>query len=193
MNEEDIIRRLQEDKDDANALNALWKLRGDFRGWYLNHGWNESDSDALLNAALLKIIVSCRQCKTHARGWMWTIVKRTALDEWRKRENDPLGKLREKSAKEFIQEADTARTIRDEGIESEIDDLDVRECVDAAMADFTQDNHVMGSILEWFQDGVDQREIADRIGKSYAATRKIVGKAKKLFMPYAFRCNELLA
>jgi RNA polymerase sigma factor (sigma-70 family) len=161
-----------------------------FIGFYINQGWSPQDAEEIANDVMYKIFEKLSQCDENPTAWMWRIARNIATDQWRKQKNKPITNRKTES----LNAADTDKPPPVELITDGLDknmDLEVRKCVVEALVNFTENYPEMGSILDWRMDNVRQKEIADRIGRSYDATRQLMRQALDIFAPLTMRCNEL--
>jgi DNA-binding NarL/FixJ family response regulator len=68
----------------------------------------------------------------------------------------------------------------------------VEECVSAAIIKFSEIEPERAYVLDLLVEGIEGKEIAERIGRTYAATRQYLSECRKHLMPFVGECYELL-
>ena len=161
-----------------------------FIGFYINQGWSPQDAEEIANDVMYKIYEKLSQCDENPTAWMWRIARNIATDQWRKQKNKPITNRKTESLNAADADKPPPVELITDGFDKNVD-LEVRKCVVEALVKFTENYPEMGSMLDWRMDNVRQKEIADRIGRSYDATRQLMRQALDIFTPLTMRCNEL--
>jgi RNA polymerase sigma factor (sigma-70 family) len=187
MTDEEIIQRIAAGgpSDHHHALQHIYNRWGPaMKHYFIRKGCSIKDADDLFQDSVVKIWSAAGQFKASgpATSWVWTIARNTLNDHLRKAlrlpESEPLNG----------DEGDAiiiAPNIYD--AEAEADD-----CVSEGLKRFAQQDPDRAYALELWTADLDLREIADRIGRSYGATRQYLMECRKKLRPLLEPCLQYL-
>lgn len=175
MNLDHLVERLKKNRKDEQAQSALYtELLPDLVSWYERHGFSPHDSEDLAHDAIFKIIEKIKQCRYEPNKFIWTVAKNIARDKWRA-----------PKISSYDSNKDTRRS-------EETPQYDPMEgCVAAGLARFqNEEGGERAAVIAWRIDNVSPKDIAQRIGRSYDATRQFIMQSMKKFKPFVMHCFD---
>ena len=163
------------------------EVGGDFKRRLKVRGLNEQDAEDVLQQTMIKILLSARTYLGigSARGWMWSIAKNTMRDKLREHKR--------RASREIslsILEPDEER-LGQATPELEASSL-LQKCYAEAMDKFMEEHPDRYETILLKMEGIGDQEIAERLGRTYAATRQYISQCRKILKPYLANCLELL-
>lgn len=188
MTAEQILKHLVGGGADQNAaLKVLYRNQGKaFTRSFIHKGVSLADAEDLLQEAILKILKGAStfngrgaQSPDPANAWMWQIVHNTLSDHFR----------RNRIKLEPLPDDDILCEIP---IGQSDCNRDVEDCVTKGIACFALKSPERAYVIELVVDEIDQQEIADRINRSYAATRQYIKQCREHIRPFIKHCLDML-
>lgn len=191
MTDQQLLAKLRDGgPGQLEALRELYRVKGRaFGRYFVSQGISSNDAEDLLQVVVLRILRDASTVRdiTSANAWMWQIARNCLTDEYRKRNARPEELLTEEQWDKEIEHSDYLQD-SDELDQSRV----VEECVSKGMARFAEHEPDRAFVLEMVVEGLDQKEIAERSGRSYGAIRTFICECRKKLKPYIQHCLELL-
>ena len=164
------------------ALTAFYERWAvEMKGYFVSQGLQADDASDVLQECVVKIWRNAHQYngKGGARSWMWSIARNSLCDQLRKRKSSP----------EFVGVDDSLEKTHaaPAGVEYTASD-----CFDKGLKDFELVDRERAYVLQLLCDQIDIQDIAERIGRSYGATRTYLTDCRKKIRPFVEPCIELL-
>lgn len=191
MTDEEILKKLElGGKEQEKALSELYtKKAKEFGRFFIGRGLDKGSADEVLQETILKILEKASAYKSSgsANAWMWQIARNELMDHFRfiKREKHNIKNIQE------IKLTDPNEGLTNLGA---IDPSRVAEdCVTQGLLRFEEMDPDRAYAIKLVVEGVDGREIADRIGRSYTAARQYLTQCRQHLAPYIKDCLPLLA
>ena len=117
---------------------------------------------------------------------MWQIARNTVTDNYRKKPKEmPIEELDEEGQR--AAENQTLSAWGENGSRS------AEECFSKGLILFKEVEPERAYVIELLVEGVDGQEIANRISRSYTATRQYLTHCRKALAPYVEHCRPLLS
>lgn len=191
MTDEEIISELNAGGERrAAALKVLYRGKGKEFLRYFMWTWKLSrdDADDVLQETVIKILNYADTYKFGgtAGAWMWQIARNTVTDNYRKKPKEtPIEALDEGGQR--AAENQTSSVWGESGSRS------VEECYSEGISLFKEVEPDRAYVIELLVEGVDGQEIANRISRSYTATRQYLTQCRKALAPYVEHCRPLLS
>ena len=191
MTDDEILIGIQAGgaKQDA-ALRALYHEKGREFHRYFMWTWRLSrdDADDVLQETVLKILRFADSYRPEgtAGAWMWQIARNTVTDNHRK-------KSKETSTEELDEGGQRMVENQTSSAWGESASRSAEECVAQGLNRFKEIEPDRAYVIELLVEGVDGQEIANRISRSYTATRQYLTQCRKAFAPYIGPCLPLLS
>jgi len=191
MTDEEIISEINAGGDrQTAALKALYLGKGKEFIRYFMWTWKLSRDDAndVLQETVLKILnyADTYRFGGTAGAWMWQIARNTVTDNYRKKPKEaPTEELDEEGQREA--ENQTSSVWGESGSRS------AEECFSEGLILFKEVEPERAYVIELLVEGVDGQEIANRISRSYTATRQYLTQCRKALAPYIEHCRPLLS
>lgn len=183
MTDEELIQLIHTEgrQPDGRALPMLYARWGiAMKAYFLSQGVSLPDAEDILSETFVKIWRSAASFEGQgsARAWCWTIARNTLHDRLRKLQQDACLEL----------DPDAGLDVCD--LPPDPDDME--GCVNDGLERFALDEPERAYVLQLLVAEVPVAEIAERIGRSYAATRTFMSESRKKLKPYILHCLELL-
>ena len=196
MTDDDILKQLAGDSAaQSAALRRLYEGKGrEFGRFFVARGLDRAEADDVVQETLLKILKQAQNFRGEgtANAWMWQIARNALIDYQRKYSHEV--NLDDDQWKQA--EDEDSRRPREERVFQASDDKDpsreAEACVSRGLSRFASEEPERAFALELVVEGVDGQEIADRIGRSYAATRQYLLQCRQRLAPYIKDCLALL-
>ena len=200
MNDEEIIKELAAGGSrQSAALRRLYMDKGkEFGRFFVRKGLDRVDADDVLQETFLKILKQAQNYKgegvseNHANAWMWQIARNALADHFRQKppedglDEDEWRRVEEVNSKNPAEPNPLwVHNGLDESRQAE-------DCVQRGLALFSQKEPDRAYAIELLVEGVAGNEIADRIGRSYAATSQYLTECRKALAPFIQDCLQLL-
>ena len=213
MTEEEIIKALcLRGNVQTRALTFLYQTKGrEFGRYFVRNRMNISDAEDAVQDTILKILkyASSFNNEGTAKAWMWQIARNTLIDFKRKEKTTSkyIKNIEEKDWNQAIGADGGSVGIFDDekiyGAENIIISPNIvtnnnsyketaEECVSKGLKDFELTDPERAYALGLFIEGVDGKEIAERIGRSYDATRQYLKQCREKISPFISNCLQLL-
>ena len=191
MTDEEIISEINAGGDrQTAALKALYLGKGKEFIRYFMWTWKLSRDDAndVLQETVLKILnyADTYRFGGTAGAWMWQIARNTVTDNYRK-------KPKEAPIEERDEEGQREAENQTSSVWGESGSRLAEECFSEGLILFKEVEPERAYVIELLVEGVDGQEIANRIGRSYTATRQYLTQCRKAFAPYIEHCWPLLS
>jgi RNA polymerase sigma factor (sigma-70 family) len=189
MTDEETLKHLAGDKAmQTAALRRLYEGKGrEFGRFFVGRGLDRAEADDVVQETMLKIL---KQAPGFA--WMWQIARNALIDHQRRYQHEVnLDDAQWKKA-----EDDDSRRPPEERVFQSTDAHDpsreAEDCVSKGLSRFAADEPERAYAIELVVEGIDGREIADRIGRTYTATRQYLLQCRQRLAPYIKDCLPLL-
>jgi RNA polymerase sigma factor (sigma-70 family) len=191
MTDEEIISEINAGGDrQTAALKALYLGKGKEFHRYFMWTWKlgRDEADDVLQEAVLKILNYADSYKVGgtAGAWMWQIARNTVTDNYRK-------KPKEAPTEELDEEGQRAAENQTSSVWGESGSRSAEECFSKGLILFKEVEPERAYVIELLVEGVDGQEIANRISRSYTATRQYLTQCRKALAPYIEHCRPLLS
>ena len=196
MTDEEILKKLASGGSaQAVGLRQLYDGKGKaFGRFFIGRGLDSAAADDVMQETILKIL---KQASTYrgdgnANAWMWQIARNELTNYFRKNHNEV--NLDDEQWKK-VEDEDSRKSPADRIFQA-ADNIDpsreAEACVSNGLSRFAVDQPERAFALELVVEGLDGNEIADRIGRSYAATRQYLLQCRHHLAPYIKECLPLL-
>ncbi len=193
------------------ALQRLYHGKGrEFSRFFVSNGLTRQDADDVLQETVLKIL----QRATSFRGegsvnsWMWQIARNCLIDHHRRQAGGErvMRELKEHalsdtqplqaSSRKLAADAHWERGTYQEPALQITGDPDparlAEDCVANGLARFALEEPERAYAIALVIEEIDQREIAERIGRKYGATREYLSQCRQRLAPFIQHCLQLL-
>jgi RNA polymerase sigma factor (sigma-70 family) len=189
MTDEELIRHLNSDgRQQRRALTYLYQSKAqDFGRYFRRSGLNHADAEDAVQDAILKVFKSSQKYSGEGtlNSWMWAIARNVLID--RKR-------AEKRSLEDTLNDVEwSSKGIK---IEEESDNglisADIEMCVSKGIKKFARDDPERAYAISLHVEGVEGREVAERIGRTYEATRQYLLQSRQKLAPYISNCLELI-
>ena len=179
-------------------MNALYhKKAPEFRRYFVRRGLSREQAEDLIQDTFFKIFLNANKFTgdggfgdTSANSWMWTIAKNRMRDHFRaERPNNDIS-----IDDENLDEGSKVRIERELSVDNPLNPTDqtARDCVAHGLEQFAEDHADRARVLEMQMDNENVTSIAQRIGRTYGATKEYLSQCKKGFQTYIEHCTPLL-
>ena len=191
MTDEEILKKLElGGKEQEKALSELYtKKAKEFGRFFMSNGLDQMSADEVVQETVLKIFkqASAYRGEGSINSWMWQIARNTLTDFIRSRKREKAQNFDDDGWKQ----AETNKSLQ---VTDEIDPSRAAEdCVTQGLLRFEEIDPDRAYAIKLVVEGVDGREIADRIGKTYTAARQYLTQCRQHLAPYIKDCLPLLA
>ena len=165
------------------ALQTLydrWAVQ--MKSFFLSQGASEKDLEDIFQDTVVKIWRGADNYsgQGEARSWMWAIARNVLTDYQRKH----FGRAEHVPMNGDEDDPDPpAPPMKDE---------DASDCVEQGIDAFAIKDPERAYALQLWVAEVDVRDIADRLGRSYGATRQFLTECRKKLKPFVEPCLEYL-
>jgi RNA polymerase sigma factor (sigma-70 family) len=174
--------------DQKRALRFLYQGKGqEFGRYFRRSALSQADADECVQDTILKILRNCKSYSAEGtvNSWMWAIARNVLIDRIRssKRSLEDT-----KSDEEWSKHEKVSAT-------SNLSDLNSNEiegCVSNGIQIFSIEDPERAYVISLHVDGLDGKEIAERIGRTHDATRQYLLQCRQKLAPYISHCVELL-
>lgn len=190
MTDEEILKNLElGGKKQEKALYELYKNKArEFGRFFMSRGIDKATADEVIQETILKILKEAGAYKKYgtANSWMWQIARNTLVDHFRfiKREKHNIRSIQD------IKLTDPNSEVQ--GIELLDPSRAAEDCVSRGLDRFEKADPDRGYAIRLVVEGVDGKEIADRIGRTYTAARQYLTQCRQHLAPYIKDCMPLL-
>ena len=179
----------------AAALRRLYLGKGKaFGRFFVGKGLDRAEADDVLQETFLKVLKQAQNYRGEgtANAWMWQIARNALVDHYR---NKPTEEGMDEEGWRKAEEVDPRNPAAPIPL-STTDGLDpsrqAEVCVQKGLALFAKEDPERAYAIELLVEGVDGNEIAERIGRSYTATRQYLTQCRKALAPFIKHCLLLL-
>lgn len=172
------------------ALHEIYVLKGlAFCRFYASQGISPSDSEDILQDVVLKVLAKVDTLREgHSfNAWMWQVARNCLNDHLRQCAANKEDRLGEEQWASVEAQSEHCRVTGDPNM-----DVQLQECMIRGLAEFSKADPERAYVLEMVVEGVDQREIADRVGRTYGAIRTFIYECRKKLAPYVEHCLQFL-
>ena len=191
MTEEEILKNLElGGKAQEKALFELYKNKAkEFGRFFMSRGLDQMSADEVVQETVLKILKQAPAYRGDgsANAWMWQIARNALADLLRSRFRD----IAQTFDDDGWKKAETNKSLQ------VTDDVDpsraAEDCVTRGLLRFEKVDPDRAYAIQLVVEGVDGREIADRIGRTYTAARQYLTQCRQHLAPYIKDCLPLLA
>ena len=200
MTDEETLRELAAGGSrQSAALRRLYLGKGkEFGRLFVRMGLDRAAADDVLQETFLKILRQVQSYKgegssqNHANAWMWQIARNALADHYRHKPAevgmDEEGWRRAEEVNPQNPAEPNPLWTRDGPDPSR----QAEDCVQKGLAYFAKKEPDRAYAIELVLEGVDGNEIAERIGRSYTATRQYLMQCRKALAPFIKDCLLLL-
>lgn len=183
MTDEELIRLIQKEghHPEGRALPMLYERWGHaMKAYFFSQGLSLADAEDVLSETFVKIWRSASSYagEGSARSWLWSIARNTMFDCLRRMKRDAHIEL----------DPEAGMEVPDWFCDPE----DLNDCVNDGLERFARKEPERAYVLQLLVAGTPVAEIADRMGRSYAAIRTYMYESRKKLAPYVEHCLELL-
>lgn len=200
MNDEETIKELAAGGiRQSAALRRLYLDKGkEFGRFFVRKGLDRVEADDVLQETFLKILTQAQNYKgqgtsaNHANAWMWQIARNALADHYR---HKPAEEGLDEDGWLRVEEANSKNPAEPNPLWSHDGPNESRqaeECVQRGLALFSKKDPDRAYAIELLVEGVEGKEIADRIGRSYTATRQYLTECRKALAPFIQDCLQFL-
>lgn len=184
MTDESILALIVEGghSNHQRAFNAFYvRWAQPMQSFFLSRGCTQEDADDVFQETVVKIWKNARQFNGQgtAKAWVWSIARNTLNDHFRRAQKHPIMDALNGDSDDPVITAPEA-----------IDHPD--DCVEAGLKLFANIDPDRAYALELWSGGIDLREIGERIGRNYGATRQYLMESRKKLKPLLEPCLEYL-
>jgi len=199
MNELEIIRAIcAGGRNKELAMNALYhKKAPEFRRYFQRRGLSRELAEDLTQDTFIKIFLAANKFtgdggfgETSANSWMWTIAKNRMRDHFRAAKPNNDISLDDETLDEGSGVKIKWTLAADNPLNP--DEQTVQDCVSHGLEQFAEEHADRARVLEMKMDDESMASIAQRIGRTYGATREYLSQCKKVFQSYIEHCKPLL-
>lgn len=198
MTDEEMLKQLAGGgATQSAALRHLYQGKGRLFGRFFvgRGGLDRLEADDVLQETVLKILknASTYGGEGTANSWMWQIARNELNNYYRKNGKEVIW---DDEQRKQAEDEESAKPVGERVLQvtDEVDPSRAAElCVTKGLAQFTKKEPERAYAIELVIEGVDGHEIADRIGRSYTATRQYLMQCRKAFAPFIEHCRPLLA
>jgi RNA polymerase sigma factor (sigma-70 family) len=185
MNDRKIISLINQGTRSSHekALQMLYeKWAVQMKAFFLSQGAAERDLEDIFQETVVKIWRGADKFaeQGEARSWMWAIARNTLKDYQRKHfgmpEHIPINGEED--------DPDPPARVAPVG--------DPSDCVDLGLDSFAKQDPERAYALQLWVADIDVKEIADRLGRTYGATRQYLTECRKKLKPFVEPCLEYL-
>ena len=190
MTEEEILKNLElGGKEQEKALYELYKNKAkEFGRFFMSRGVAQMTADDVVQETILKILKQAYSYRGDgtANSWMWQIARNALADSLR-------SKSRERTENLDDEQWKLAESNESFQVNIEIDaSRSAEKCVIRGLQSFEKADPDRAYAIKLVVEGVDGKEIADRIGRTYMATRQYLTQCRQHLAPYIKDCFQLL-
>jgi RNA polymerase sigma factor (sigma-70 family) len=191
MTDEEMLHGLKGDNAlVTKALRYLYMNKGkEFGRYFVSCGVDRSLAEDIVQEAIIKIVkqINSYSSQGSVNSWMWQIARNCLIDFTRRRslseesldDQQWLNVDQQTSMKEFNQSAHDV-------------EREVELCVSKGLKLFAKDHPERAYVLEMVVEGIDSEQIAERLGRTYAALRQYLLQCRKYLKPYVETCYLIL-
>ena len=191
MTDADIISALAgSGPRQAAALRKLYQQKGHELGrFFVAKGLSHADADDVLQETMLKVLKQAGSFRSDgtANAWLWQIARNALIDHQRQKMRSTEDTLNDEQW--LMAEASPAMQTVDPSQSAKAAD----DCVTKGLAKFAQQEPEKAYALELVIEGVEGKEIAERLGRSEMATRQYLTQSRKHIAPFIQDCLQFLA
>ena len=162
-----------------SAFYSRWAIQ--MKGFFITKGLTTDDAEDVFQDCVVTIWRKAHQYKGQgtAQSWVWCIARNVLTDQLRKK----------KPNRHFVDLDDALENIL--VAPSEVENT-ASDCVDDGLKNFELIDSDRAYALQLWCNEMDLQDIADRIGRSYGATRTYLTECRKKLRPFVEPCLELL-
>ena len=184
MTNEQIIELICEggESNHSKAIQAFYKRwASEMKGFFVSSGISPDQAEDVFQECVVNVWTKAHQYKGEgtAQAWMWMIARNVLCDQLRKK----------KSGRKFVELDEVTEPIIAPLVE---EDNTASDCVEQGLKKLEEDDFERAYVLQLLVAEVALQDIADRIGRSYGATRTYLTECRKKLRPYVAPCLELL-
>jgi RNA polymerase sigma factor (sigma-70 family) len=197
MTDEDVVALLQGDGEaQRRGLRILYNGKGaEFGRFFMRCGLSHADAQDAVQDTVLKILRAASQYTNEksAKAWMWSIARNTMIDFKRRQKRNLEDTLDDNDwNNKFEVVGQTEASVGLDGSDTTASASEVELCVSRGIKRFADEEPERAYAISLHVDGIDGREIAERIGRSYEATRQYLLQCRQKLAPFISNCIQLL-
>jgi RNA polymerase sigma factor (sigma-70 family) len=197
MSDEEIIALLKStERDQRRGLRLLYQGKGrEFGRYFVRCGMPYANAEEAVQETILKILRHAKDFTGEgtAKAWMWAAARNILIDWKRKQKRNLEDQLSEQEWSRQFDGDETVSNLASSTRALEQDNSsEIENCVSNGIAKFSEDEPERAYVISLHVDGVDGREIAERIGRTYQATRQYLLQCRQKLAPYISGCMQLL-
>jgi len=197
MSEEEILALLKStESDQRRGLRLLYQGKGqDFGRYFVRCGMPYANAEEAVQDTILKILRHAKDFtgEGSAKAWMWATARNILIDWKRKLKRNLEDQLSEQEwSRQFEGDDSVSNSASLINTLKQDNSSEIENCVSNGITKFSQDEPERAYVISLHVDGVDGREIAERIGRTYEATRQYLLQCRQKLAPYISGCMQLL-
>ena len=197
MSDEEIIALLKSNEiDQRRGLRLLYQGKGrEFGRYFVRCGMPYANAEEAVQETILKILRYAKDFTGEgtAKAWMWAAARNILIDWKRKQKRTLEDQLSEQEwSKQFDGDETISNPVSLSTDHEKDNSSEIENCVSNGISKFSNDEPERAYAISLHVDGVDGREIADRIGRTYEATRQYLLQCRQKLAPYISECMQLL-
>lgn len=172
------------------ALRRLYQEKGrEFGRFFVAKGLSHADADDVLQETMLKVLKQAASFRGEGTvtAWLWQIARNALIDHQRQKMRNTEDTLDDTQWRD-AEDVPGMHTIDPLQPAKAVDD-----CVTKGLAKFAKKEPDRAYALELVVEGVDGKEIADRLGRTETATRQYLTQSRKHIAPFIEHCLQFLA
>jgi RNA polymerase sigma-70 factor (ECF subfamily) len=156
--------------------------------FFVVHRLSGDEAKDILQETIIKIVRGCNSYagQGQAKAWLWQIARNCLTDHLRKQSR--------LAANEAVFDGESWQTLEETVGDPAAGEpkSSVDECVAAGIAEFGERMPDRAYVLTLQMEGTSIGEIAERIGRTIAATKEYLSQCRKKLSPYVSHCVEFL-
>ena len=202
MNEEEMINSIKSGgRGQELALQALYRKSVEFQRRFVSKGLSHQLAEDLKQETIIRIFRGAANYSggqgfgdSSANSWMWSIARNVMIDHLRAK------KIKEDLIKEVSINDDSITDASKLELEIELASKNPHafigqtpeDCVAKGFEELAAEFPDRARVLEMQMEGEDIASIANRIGRTYFATKEYLSQCKKKLAPFIEHCRPLL-
>jgi len=184
MTDEEILAALCMTRpEQTKALRFLYQFKArQFGRYFIKNRLSYHEAEEAVQETILKIFRNASNFTGigTANAWMWQVARNTLIDLARKNSIKKQFELPAENHDKILE--------REDDIRSSI----VEECVERGLKEFAKLEPERAYALCLHIEGIEGVEIADRIGRTYDATRQYLSQCRQKLAPHIQGCLQIL-
>jgi len=199
MSDEEIIALLKSNEtDQRKGLRLLYQGKGqEFGRYFVRNRMPYALAEEAVQEVIIKILRHAKDFtgEGSAKSWMWSMARNILIDWARREKRHPeVGLTEQEWSNEVFRDRNDDSKIKPLQPQApEVDiSVSIENCVQSGINRFAADEPERAYVISLHIEGVDGQEIAERIGRTYEATKQYLFQCRKKLSPYISECMPLL-